>query len=279
MAATSACRQSGSGNAAQGATAAATTAARRPGRIGIQLYAVRGEMQRDMPGTLARLAEIGYREVEFAGYFNRQPADVRALLEANRLTAPSTHVGYDMLQKDWERTLDHAAAVGHEWVTIPWLPESVRGSVDSWKRVAAEFNRGAQAARAKGLSFAYHNHDFELARVGNEVPLDILLRDTDPALVDFEMDVYWVVEGGGDPMDYMRRYPDRFPLLHIKDSAGPPDHRQTDVGAGTIDFAALLRLDASQRGVVKHLFIEHDNPPDQLAFARASFAHLSRLEY
>jgi sugar phosphate isomerase/epimerase len=236
-------------------------------------------MQRDLPGTLARLAEIGYREVEFAGYFGRTPAEIRQLLERNRLSAPSTHIGYDLVKGDWDRALDEAAAMGHQFVTIPWLPNEVRGSADSWRRVAQEFNRAGERARAKGLRFAYHNHDFEFDRVEGLVPFDILLTQTDPALVSFEMDIYWVTKAGGDPLAYMRRHPNRFTMLHVKDSAGPPNHAQTDVGAGTIDFAAIFRLDAEQQHTVKHVFVEHDQPPDPWAFAQKSFAFLSRLEY
>ena len=231
-----------------------------------------------MPGTLARLAEIGYREVEFAGYFGRSPDEVRRLLEQNRLTAPSTHIGPDQLAT-WDRALDDARARGHRYVTIPWLPENMRGTAAGWRRIAADFNRAGERARARGLVFAYHNHDFEFNRVEGIVPFDLLLAETDPALVQYEMDVYWVTKAGRDPLEYIRRHPDRFSMLHIKDSAGPPEHRMVDVGRGTIDFGAIMRLDASQRGIIRHVFVEHDSPADPFAFARQSFDHLSRLEY
>ena len=240
---------------------------------------MRGEVQRDLPGTLARLAQIGYKEVEFAGYFGKTPAEIRQILAANGLTAPSTHIPYETIRTGWEKALDDALARGHQYVTIPWMPENLRGSVAGWQRIADEFNRAAAQARSRGLAFAYHNHEFELKPVEGRIPLDILLESTDPQLVQFEMDVYWVINGGGDPLGYMRRFPGRFPLLHIKDSAGAPEHRQTDVGAGTIRFADILSLGASQNGAVKHAFVEHDNPPDPMAFARASYDYLSKLEY
>lgn len=257
----------------------AAAARRRLDRIGIQLYTVRAEMARDVAGTLARLAEIGYGEVEFAGYFGRTAAEIRAVLAANRLTAPSTHVAYDLIGSAWERALDDAAEKGHRYVTIPWLPESVRGSTDSWKRVADAFNSAASAARTRGLSFAYHNHEFEFNRVDGSIPFDILLENTDRALVHFQMDVFWTVKGGADPLGYLRRHPDRFPMLHIKDSAGPPAHRQVDVGAGTIDFAAVLRQAVAQQHPVEHAFVEHDSPPDPMLFAKKSFDHMKALEF
>jgi sugar phosphate isomerase/epimerase len=236
-------------------------------------------MQRDMPATLARLAEIGYREVEFAGYFGRGPAEVKQLLERNRLTAPSTHVSYETVRDNFDRTADTALAIGHQFLTVPWLGDAERRSVDTWKRVAAEFNRAGEKSRARGLRFQYHNHDFEFKRVDGVLPFDLLLAETDPALVSFQMDVYWTTMAGGDPLAYFRQYPTRFPTLHIKDSAGPPKHAQTDVGAGTINFAALFRLDAQQRNAIRHVFVEHDQPPDPFGFAKNSFDHLSRLEY
>jgi sugar phosphate isomerase/epimerase len=248
-------------------------------KVGIQLYSVRQEMQRDMPGTLARLAEIGYREVEFAGYFGRTPAEVRALLERNRLSAPSTHLPIEVMRGNWDKALDDSVAIGHQFVTIPWLPENLRGNAESWRSVAKEFNRAAERARSKGLGFAYHNHDFEFKRTDGLVPFDILLAETDPALVSFEMDIYWVTMAGGDPRAYFRQYPTRFSMVHVKDSAGPPNHAQTDVGSGTINFASILGLDADQKHSVKHAFVEHDQPPDPMAFAKKSFDYLSKLEY
>jgi sugar phosphate isomerase/epimerase len=250
---------------------------RKLDRIGIQLYSVRQEMQRDMPATLARIADIGYREVEFAGYFGRTPAQVRQLLDQNHLSAPSTHLGFDLLGTDkWDKALDDAAAIGHEYATIAWIPENLR---KDWRRIADQFNQAGEAARKKGLRFAYHNHDFELKSTEATKPLDILLANTDPALVSYEMDVYWVTFAGADPKAYLRQYPTRFAMLHLKDSAGPPDNKMVDVGTGKIDFAGILRLDADQRQSVKHVFVEHDQPADPFAFAKNSFDFLKKLEY
>jgi|SRR5687767_12499590 sugar phosphate isomerase/epimerase len=273
-----ACQRAGTPQAG-GTTAAAATSRRRVERVGIQLYSVRDDMQRDFPGTLARLSEIGYREVEFAGYFGRSPAEVRQILGTHRLAAPATHMPYELIATGWDKALDDAKAIGHQYVVVPWLAEDLRKSADSWRRVAAEFNRAGERARSRGLNFAYHNHEFEFKRTDGAVPFDILIAETDPALVSFEMDVYWVTFGGADPLAYLRQHPERFSMLHIKDSAGPPNHAQVDVGAGTIDFAAILRLDAQQRSAVKHVFVEHDKPADPLAFAKKSFDHLSALEY
>jgi sugar phosphate isomerase/epimerase len=244
--------------------------------IGIQLYTVRSLMARDFDGTLAQLAGIGYREVEFAGYFGRTPAQVRASLERHGLAAPSTHIALPADDAEWRRTLDEAKAVGHRWVTIAWLDEPMRRTPDDWMRIADRFNSLAHRADQAGLRFAYHNHDFAFTRLGGTTLLDTLLARTDPALVDLEMDIYWVVHGGADPLALIGRNPGRFPLLHLKDATAAPTLAMTDVGAGTIDFPALL---AADRATLKHAFVEHDEPTDPLASARASYDYLSRLTY
>ncbi len=262
-------------NAANVLSSAGTPAA--PRRLGVQLYTVRTEAARDLPGTLARIAEIGYRDVEFAGYHGRTPVEIRELLTRYGLGAPSSHVPVASLRGDWKKALDEAKAIGHEYVTIPWLGDGDHATVDAWKRVAELFNRGGAEAKAAGLNFAYHNHDFEFKRIGDAVMLDVLLAETDPALVSFEMDMYWLVKAGQDPAAYFTRFPNRFSMVHVKDSAGPPEHRMVDVGAGTIDFARLL-----PRGIasgVKHVFVEHDQPADPMATIAAGYQHLAKLSF
>ena len=246
-----------------------------PRRIGVQLYTVRSLAQRDLAGTLERIAGIGYRDVEFAGYYGKSPAEIRELLARYNLGSPSSHIPIASLRGDWKKALDEAKTIGHEFVTIPWLGEADRASVDSWKRVAELFNRGGADARAAGLRFAYHNHDFEFRRIGDVVPFDLLLAETDPALVSFQMDIYWLVRAGQDPLAYLARHPGRFTMVHAKDSAGPPAHRMVDVGAGTIDFGTVLPR-AVAAGV-KHVFVEHDQPADPMASIAASYQHLANL--
>ena len=142
-------------------TAASTAANAHLQRIGIQLYTLRSLTSKDLEGTLAKVAEIGYREVEFAGYFGRTPAQVRAMLLANRLTSPSVHIPMPASDDAWKKSIDDARAVGHEWAVVPWLDVAAR---KDWKGIAARFNQLAEMAKAGGMRFAYHNHDFELVR-------------------------------------------------------------------------------------------------------------------
>src|SRR5512145_1026858 len=131
-----------------------TSHAARIEKIGIQLYTVRDQMKADFEGTLARIAQIGYKEVEFAGYFDRAPADVRAILDRNGLSAPATHI---MLMdiEGWKKSIDTAKAVGHQYVVVPWILEEKRKTLDDWKKVAAVFNQAAQLTKDAGMQFAY----------------------------------------------------------------------------------------------------------------------------
>lgn len=258
------------------AAAAIVAPHRKLDRIGLQLYSVRDLMKADMPGTLARVAAIGYKEVEFAGYFGRTPRQVRDLLRQYHLTSPSTHLPFESFE-NWQKSLDDSKAIGHKWVTVPWIPEEKRRTADDWKAIAAQFNRVGAQAKSFGLGFAYHNHDFELKPLGEVRPLDILLGETDPSLVDFEMDIYWLIFGGGDPFDYFNRFPHRFALVHVKDSSGPPDNRMVDVGQGKIDFRSIFAR--SDKAGIKHYFVEHDQPADPIATIRNSYNYLHALRY
>jgi sugar phosphate isomerase/epimerase len=249
---------------------------RKIDRVGLQLYTVRDLMKADMPGTIARVAKIGYKEVEFAGYFGRSPAEVRALLQKNHLTSPSTHLGWESLD-NWKQVIEDSKRIGHQWITLPWIPEEKRQTIEDWRGIASRFNRAGAQARSAGLRFAYHNHNFELAPLAGTRPLDVLLNDTDPSLVDFEMDMYWVVFGGGDPLDYFNRFPGRFPLVHVKDSAGPPDNKMADVGKGTIDWPKMFAQ--SKQAGIKHYFVEHDQPADPIASIRNSYNYLHAVRF
>ena len=246
-------------------------------KVGLQLYTVRDLMKADLPGTLRKVARIGYKEVEFAGYFGRSPAQIRALLKQNGLTSPSSHIGLDILEKDPVKAFADAKAIGHQWATVPWLPEERRKTVDDWNRIIDLLNRLGPQAKAAGLRLAYHNHDFEIRPVNGVRPLDMMLDKTDPSLVDFEMDLYWVVFGGGDPIDFFNRHPKRFAMVHVKDSAGPPDNKMVDVGKGTIDFPRIFGQ--SDKAGIKHYFVEHDQPADPIATIRNSYQYLHAVRY
>jgi sugar phosphate isomerase/epimerase len=246
-------------------------------RIGLQLYTVRGAMRLSVEDTLEQVARIGYHEVEFAGYFGRSPIRIRDLLRATGLASASAHVPFEAIRRGWLPVLESARAIGHRYVIVAWIPAGERRTLDDWRRVAALYNQAGEAARRAGLLFAYHNHDYEFAPIEDRVPFDLLLEETDPELVRIELDLYWITKGGHDPLRYFARWPGRFPLVHVKDSAGPPEHRMVDVGAGTIPFSRIFAR-AREAGI-HHYFVEHDEPADPFGFCRASYEYLRGLQF
>lgn len=268
---------------------------RKIDRIGLQLYTVRELMKKDFEGTLAKVAQIGYKEVEFAGYEGRTPEQVRAAVQTNGLAAPSAHFDYDVVEKKWPETLDAAKVIGHSFVVCPWIDESQRKTPDGWKRAAELFNRAGEAAQKAGIQFAYHNHAFEFEpseALGNKLPYDFLLAETDPKLVKMEMDLCWITVGGADPLKYFDRYPGRFPLVHVKDwtTKGPAggDYggatgsrakggHMTDVGQGQIDWKRIFAQ--SDKAGIQHYIVENDEPKSPYDDLRISYEYLAKLTF
>jgi sugar phosphate isomerase/epimerase len=242
--------------------------------VGIQLYTLRSEMANDFDATLERVARIGYREVEFAGYFDRSPAEVRTVLDRFGLTAPATHLPLEQVRDNLEATIESARTIGHRWLVVPSLPGNMR-SVAGYTEVAAILNRAGEQARAAGLGVGFHNHDVELRPVDGQVPLDILLTETDPALVAFEMDLYWISRAGRDPIEYMNGHPGRFPMVHVKDMDATEERGMVNPGEGTVDFPAIHG--AAEHFGIRHWFVDHDRPADAWQTARVGFEYLRGL--
>ena len=269
-----------SAGTATGAVAAGATTGAKIRPIGVQLYTVRDEMQKDVAATLARVAQIGYTEVEFAGYFDKTPTEIRAILDRNGLTAPSAHIPLQMLQGNLAGVIDAAKTIGHQYVICPWLDPSQRGSTaDAWRSFARTLNDIGRNVQQAGLQFGYHNHDFEFSSVGGTMlPFEILASETDPSLVKFEMDLYWATKAGQDPLSWFAKYPGRFPLVHVKDAKGA-DKAMAPVGGGNIDWRRIF-TQRTQAGI-QHYFVEHDNAADfpggSFASITASYQYLSNL--
>ena len=254
---------------------AVTGHAGRLKRIGVQLYTVRNALKADFDGTLRKVAAIGYKEVEFAGYMGRTPAQVKASLKQAGLSAPAEHIDLEVLEKEWGATVEAAHTVGHEYLVVAWIDAARRSSIEDYKRIAGIFNQLGRQANAAGLRFGYHNHAYEMATVEGQVPYDVLLQHTDPDLVCFEMDLYWTTDGGKDPLAYFAKYPGRFPLVHVKDRTATG--QMVDVGQGTIDWGAIF-AHRKQAGM-KHEFVEHDEPGDPFASITASYDYLRALRF
>jgi sugar phosphate isomerase/epimerase len=258
-------------------------------KVGVQLYTVRDLMKSDFEGTIAKVAAIGYKEVEFAGYFGRTPQQVRAVLDKNGLKAPATHVQYDELDEKFPAVIEASKTIGLEYIVCPWIPEDLRKSPDIWKQASEKFNRCGEQSKKAGMQFAYHNHWFEFLPVDGKLPYDALLELCDKDLVKMELDLCWITTAGGDPLKYFDRYPGRFPLVHVKDlkklpviTAGGPQNfgdtvDLTEVGSGIIDWKRIFA--ASDKAGIKHYIVEHDHPKAPLESIAGSYAYLNKLRW
>jgi sugar phosphate isomerase/epimerase len=265
-------------------------------RVGLQLYTVRKAMGTDVEGTIAKVVATGYKEVEFAGYFDHSPKDIRAILDQNGLASPSCHVSYHFVEKHWDETIEAAKIVGHSYIICPWIDEKQRGEPGGWKRAAELFNKAGEASKKAGIQFGYHNHSFEFdpaPSLGGKLPYDFLLAETDPKLVAMEMDLCWVNVAGKDPLAYFDKYPGRFQLVHVKDWIKDPNAtdsykgatgsavkiggRLADVGQGTIDWKRIFAH--SEKAGIKHYFVENDEPKSAFDDIKISYDYLAKLQF
>ncbi len=260
------------GRSLRGGTETKPTARALDG-FGVQLYTLRSAMAEDVDRALAAVAEIGYSGVELAGLYGVTPRQMREKLDAVGLRAMSSHHSVGDIRGEWSRLLEGARELGQRLVVVPSIPGGERTG-DGLRRVADDFNRAAETAHSVGLRFGYHNHDWEFEPLpGGVLPMDLLLEHTEDDLVDWQMDLFWTVHGGADPVRYLDRTAGRVTSIHVKDRTS--DGRMVDVGDGDIDFASLLRQ-ADRLGLL-YAFVEHDRPGDALESVRRSFAHLSAL--
>jgi sugar phosphate isomerase/epimerase len=243
--------------------------------IGLQLYTVRTQIEKDVEGTLSRVASIGYNSVEAFGYddgkfFGLTPAQFSGLLKKYHLKSPSGHymmMNYFMKgdEKDLKDNIAAAAALGHKYLVIPFLTDEMRTSLDDYKRLAAKFNDAAKAAKESGLKLAYHNHDFEFKDWGGgQTGFDVFMKETDPSLVFFEMDLYWVTRAGLDPVQLIDANPGRIRMWHLKDMSQKQPASYTvegqqyfaEVGAGIIDFKSIFSH--KKKSGMEYFYVEQD---------------------
>ena len=254
--------------------------------IGIQLYTVKDAMAADPAATLKQLRAIGYAEVETAGFGKLTAKQFRALLDDNGLACPSAHLDFHPDKLD--AAFADALALGAKYAASGSLDALVREPGTAWgramtiedaKRTAELANRIGKAAQRAGLQYVYHNHAFEFAEKDSDgaTGYDVLLRDTDPAWVTFEIDCGWMVFAGRDPIDYFRKHPQRFPLIHVKDflaasKRGGNDMLGAELGRGVIDYKPIFAA-AADAGL-QHYFVEQEDP-----FARMSPMQAARVDH
>lgn len=229
--------------------------------IGLQLYTMRDMMKISVPATLELISAVGYNEVEFAGYYNHSPKEIRQLVSDNGLTAPSTHIMLDNFSDGPQKVIDSALEIGHQYVVVPYLTEAQRGtSLQTYTDLAEKLDRWGETLRKAGLTLGYHNHDFEFERRDGQLPFDVLLNNTAKENLCIEMDLYWMAKAGQDPLAYFEQHPGRFKLWHVKDMDSEGNF--ADVGTGTINFEKIFAK--AELAGVEHRFVERDHSDDRL---------------
>ena len=253
--------------------------------IGIQLYMVREEMNKDVAGTLKQLASIGYRQIEsyggdkgmFWGMTNKQ---FQSLAASFGLRLVSSHFGDDD-GVPFEKKAADAAGIGMKYLICPW--KGPQPSIDHFKKIADEFNQRGEICRSNGIRFGYHPHDYPYKKIDGQLPIDLLLDHTDAGLVDYEMDFYYTVTEGADPYAYLKKYSGRFRLCHMRDvlkirlPAGSKEESACDLGQGIIDYSRLLGTGIKHG--MEYFFVEQSRYVKEtpLESARINYAYLKNL--
>jgi sugar phosphate isomerase/epimerase len=252
--------------------------------IGLQLYSVRNLLPKDFEGTLHQLAASGYKEVEAAGYFDKTAADFGNALQKAGLKCVSTHHALTLLKDQFDQLIQYGQALGLEYIICSSAgvhrDPTRKGdlNMDDWRYVADQFNAIGEKVKAAGMTFGYHNHTVEFGTENGVVFFDELLKRTDPNLVKFEMDCGWVVGGGHNPVEYLSKFPERFPLLHVKDMVKEPDGKLRNVvmGKGSIDYKPIFRAATG----LKHYFIEQEEfEGDPMTELREDADFMKKLDF
>ena len=262
-------------------------ATRKP--VGLQLYTLRDIISKDVHGTLEQLAKIGYKELEAWGYsegniFGMRYVDFAKEVSSLGMKLVSSHfdTGFSIperkgtLVNGWEQVVEYAKEADQPYMIISWLDAGERDSIDSLKRTCERINKGGEICKQAGLRIGFHNHANEFVKIDDQLLYDVMLQELDPTYVTMELDLYWMVLGGCNPVDYINKYPGRFELFHVKDMGKDDKNKTPDLGTGTINLKEILTL--SEKAGLKHPIIEQENfPGEAWTSVRNSFNYLDDL--
>lgn len=253
--------------------ASSALAAKEYPAVGIQLYTVRDALNANAKEALAKVAKLGYKNLELAGYNNgkfygMEPIEFKRVVEDLGMKIISSHTGVEVKGVDTgnaEKMAEDHAKIGVKYCIQPWLVPERRKTADMYKQFVSELNRVAEVFKKQGIQFGYHNHDFEFKEVDGVIPFyDIFLKNTDPKLMTFELDLYWTTKAGHNPIDIFKKYPGRFELWHVKDMEKSADKFFAPVGTGSINYKEIFKN--QETSGMKYFFVEQDATRDNKPF-------------
>lgn len=285
-------------------------------KVGIQLFSLPKLLEKDFSSGIRLLSKLGYSEIEMygpfpfsaksaierwatvtpalgfsgSGYFGKSAQEVKSILATNRLSVPSIHTDMETLRQNMNQLGEAANTIGFTYVTLPAIPPENRKTLDDYKRTIDEFNKIGEQAIKAGLRFAYHNHGYGMQELDGKIPLQMIIENTDPKLVFLEMDLYWTVAGGGDPVEYLKKYPNRYKMMHVKNmkqkvkfSGDGGDSNQwielfpymATANEGVLDLNTIIK--AAQKSGVLHFFVEQDMVKDPDIALKKSIDYLKSL--
>jgi sugar phosphate isomerase/epimerase len=241
------------------------------GPVGLQLYSLREQFAKDVPGTLDKVRDFGIKDVELAGTYGQTPEEFKAQLDSRGLKAISGHFPFEKFRDDPESIAKEAKALGMQYAGCAWIGHKGTFDEKSCREAAEVFNKAGEVLAKHGLKFFYHTHGYEFQPFGSDTLFDLLLKETKPEYVSYEMDVFWIVHAGQDPVALFEKYGDRFALVHLKDmkqgtpvgllTGTSPVTNDVALGTGTINYRRILP--AAQKAGVKWYFIEDESPTSE----------------
>jgi sugar phosphate isomerase/epimerase len=235
--------------------------------LGLQLYTLRSTIPQDPKGVLKKVASFGYKELETYSYgdgkiFGLAFDEFCNYAKSLGMKVTSGHYGLDMIKGDtWKKAVDDAKKNGQDNMVVPYINDDQRKSIDDYKRIIADLNAAGEVCNAAGIRMGYHNHAFEFETLDGQVPYDLMLKDLDPKKVGMEMDIYWVVNAGHDPIKYFEKYPGLFEQWHVKDMDKSDRNRNADVGSGSIDWTSIFAK--AKLSGMKHFYVEQESYPGE----------------
>ncbi|NJN28065.1 MAG: sugar phosphate isomerase/epimerase [Cyclobacteriaceae bacterium] len=249
--------------------------------VGLQVYSVRNQLTEDFEGTMKKVADIGFELIEGYGlgtdgkFLGQHDATYYAkVVNDLGMKLVATHCGY-FSHDQATATIDAAKAAGVEYLVTPYIPDQLRTNIDGYKAVAENLNKIGELCNAVGIKYGYHNHAFEFEKMEDQIPMEVLIQETQAGLVTFEADLFWTTMGGYDPVQLVKKYPGRISLFHVKDANA--EKGEATVGQGTIDFKSIF--EAGKEHGLKYYFIEDEREENVFENVKADFEYMKAQDF